>query len=58
MKALPQLIDVASDQQSAGRTLNIEVNREAASGSASILIWSIPSTMFSASATWPGSYRP
>ena len=31
LKALPQLIDVASDQQSAGRTLNIEVNREAAS---------------------------
>ena len=31
MKGLPQLIDVASDQQSAGRTLNIEVNREVAS---------------------------
>ena len=59
LKALPQLIDVASDQQSAGRSLNIEVNREAASGSASILIWSIPfSTMLSASATWPGSIRP
>jgi hydrophobe/amphiphile efflux-1 (HAE1) family protein len=31
MQGLPQLRDVASDQQSAGRTLNIEVNREAAS---------------------------
>jgi hydrophobe/amphiphile efflux-1 (HAE1) family protein len=31
MQDLPQLRDVASDQQSAGRTLNIEVNREAAS---------------------------
>ena len=31
LKALPQLTDVASDQQSAGRTLNIEVNRELAS---------------------------
>jgi multidrug efflux pump subunit AcrB len=31
MRALPQLADVASDQQSAGRTLNIEVNRDVAS---------------------------
>jgi hydrophobe/amphiphile efflux-1 (HAE1) family protein len=31
MQGLPQLRDVASDQQNAGRTLNIEVNREAAS---------------------------
>ena len=31
MQDLPQLRDVASDQQSAGRTLNIDVNREAAS---------------------------
>ncbi|MBV9531799.1 MAG: efflux RND transporter permease subunit [Bradyrhizobium sp.] len=31
MQGLPQLRDVASDQQSSGRTLNIEVNREAAS---------------------------
>jgi HAE1 family hydrophobic/amphiphilic exporter-1 len=31
MQGLPQLRDVASDQQSAGRTLNIEVNREVAS---------------------------
>jgi hydrophobe/amphiphile efflux-1 (HAE1) family protein len=31
MQGLPQLDDVASDQQSAGRTLTIEVNREAAS---------------------------
>src|ERR1700726_4932593 len=31
MQGLPQLRDVASDQQSAGRTLKIEVNREAAS---------------------------
>jgi HAE1 family hydrophobic/amphiphilic exporter-1 len=31
MQRLPQLRDVASDQQSDGRTLNIEVNREAAS---------------------------
>jgi hydrophobe/amphiphile efflux-1 (HAE1) family protein len=31
MQGLPQLRDVASDQQSAGRTLNVEVNREAAS---------------------------
>jgi HAE1 family hydrophobic/amphiphilic exporter-1 len=31
LQGLPQLRDVASDQQSAGRTLNIEVNREAAS---------------------------
>jgi len=31
MQELPQLRDVASDQQSAGRTLNVEVNREAAS---------------------------
>src|SRR6202023_1834550 len=31
MQVLPQLSDVASDQQSAGRTLNIEVNRAAAS---------------------------
>jgi hydrophobe/amphiphile efflux-1 (HAE1) family protein len=31
MQGLPQLRDVASDQQSAGRTLNIEVNRAAAS---------------------------
>jgi multidrug efflux pump subunit AcrB len=31
MQGLSQLRDVASDQQSAGRTLNIEVNREAAS---------------------------
>jgi hydrophobe/amphiphile efflux-1 (HAE1) family protein len=31
MQDLPQLRDVASDQQSAGRTLNVEVNREAAS---------------------------
>jgi hydrophobe/amphiphile efflux-1 (HAE1) family protein len=31
MQGLPQLRDVASDQQSAGRTLSIEVNREAAS---------------------------
>jgi hydrophobe/amphiphile efflux-1 (HAE1) family protein len=31
MQGLPQLRDVASDQQSAGRTLSIEVNRGAAS---------------------------
>jgi HAE1 family hydrophobic/amphiphilic exporter-1 len=31
MRALPQLADVASDQQSAGRTLGIEVNRDVAS---------------------------
>jgi hydrophobe/amphiphile efflux-1 (HAE1) family protein len=31
MQGLPQLRDATSDQQSAGRTLNIEVNREAAS---------------------------
>ena len=31
MRALPQLADVASDQQSAGRTLNIEINRDVAS---------------------------
>jgi hydrophobe/amphiphile efflux-1 (HAE1) family protein len=31
IQSLRQLRDVASDQQSAGRTLNIEVNREAAS---------------------------
>jgi hydrophobe/amphiphile efflux-1 (HAE1) family protein len=31
MQNLPQLNDVASDQQSAGRTLKIEVNRETAS---------------------------
>jgi hydrophobe/amphiphile efflux-1 (HAE1) family protein len=31
MQGLPQLRDVASDQQGAGRTLNIEVNREVAS---------------------------
>jgi HAE1 family hydrophobic/amphiphilic exporter-1 len=31
MEGLPQLRDVASDQQSAGRTLNIEINRQAAS---------------------------
>ncbi len=31
MQALPQLADVASDQQSAGRTLNIEVKRDVAS---------------------------
>jgi hydrophobe/amphiphile efflux-1 (HAE1) family protein len=31
MQGLPQLRDVASDQQSAGRTLNVEVNRESAS---------------------------
>ena len=31
LQALPQLTDVASDQQSAGRTLKIEVNREVAS---------------------------
>jgi HAE1 family hydrophobic/amphiphilic exporter-1 len=31
MQSLPQLNDVASDQQNAGRTLNIEVNRETAS---------------------------
>jgi multidrug efflux pump subunit AcrB len=31
MQALPQLADVASDQQSAGRTLNITVNRNVAS---------------------------
>jgi hydrophobe/amphiphile efflux-1 (HAE1) family protein len=31
MQGLPQLRDVASDQQSAGRTLKIDVNREAAS---------------------------
>jgi hydrophobe/amphiphile efflux-1 (HAE1) family protein len=31
LQGLPQLRDVTSDQQSAGRTLNIEVNREAAS---------------------------
>jgi HAE1 family hydrophobic/amphiphilic exporter-1 len=31
MQSLPQLNDVASDQQSAGRTLKIDVNRETAS---------------------------
>ena len=31
LQGLPQLRDVASDQQSAGRTLKIDVNREAAS---------------------------
>ncbi len=31
MQALPQLADVASDQQSAGRTLNIEIKRDVAS---------------------------
>jgi multidrug efflux pump subunit AcrB len=31
MRALPQLADVASDQQSAGRTLSVEVNRDVAS---------------------------
>jgi HAE1 family hydrophobic/amphiphilic exporter-1 len=31
LQALPQLADVASDQQSAGRTLSIEVNRDVAS---------------------------
>jgi HAE1 family hydrophobic/amphiphilic exporter-1 len=31
MRALPQLADIASDQQSAGRTLNIEVKRDVAS---------------------------
>jgi hydrophobe/amphiphile efflux-1 (HAE1) family protein len=31
MQGLPQLRDVASDQQGAGRTLNIEINREVAS---------------------------
>ena len=31
MQTLPQLADVASDQQSAGRTLNIAVNRDVAS---------------------------
>jgi HAE1 family hydrophobic/amphiphilic exporter-1 len=31
LRTLPQLTDVASDQQSAGRTLNVEVNREVAS---------------------------
>jgi HAE1 family hydrophobic/amphiphilic exporter-1 len=31
MQALPQLSDVATDQQSAGRTLNIAINRDVAS---------------------------
>jgi HAE1 family hydrophobic/amphiphilic exporter-1 len=31
MRALPQLADIASDQQSAGRTLQIEVKRDVAS---------------------------
>jgi len=31
LKGLPQLADVASDQQSAGQTLNVEVNRDVAS---------------------------
>jgi HAE1 family hydrophobic/amphiphilic exporter-1 len=31
MRALPQVVDVASDQQSAGRTLSVEVNRDVAS---------------------------
>jgi hydrophobe/amphiphile efflux-1 (HAE1) family protein len=31
LQRLPQLSDVASDQQGAGRTLNVEVNREVAS---------------------------
>jgi len=31
MQGLPEITDVASDQQSAGRTLNVEVNREVAS---------------------------
>jgi HAE1 family hydrophobic/amphiphilic exporter-1 len=31
LKGLPQLADVASDQQSAGRMLNVEVNRDVAS---------------------------
>src|SRR5271166_4934898 len=31
LQGLPQLADVASDQQSAGRTLKVEVNREVAS---------------------------
>jgi HAE1 family hydrophobic/amphiphilic exporter-1 len=31
LQGLPQLTDVASDQQSAGRTLNVEVNRDVAS---------------------------
>jgi HAE1 family hydrophobic/amphiphilic exporter-1 len=31
LRTLPQLVDVASDQQSAGRTLRIEVNRDVAS---------------------------
>jgi HAE1 family hydrophobic/amphiphilic exporter-1 len=31
LQAMPQLADVASDQQSAGQTLNIEVNRDVAS---------------------------
>ena len=31
LRGLPSLVDVASDQQSAGRTLNVEVNRDVAS---------------------------
>jgi multidrug efflux pump subunit AcrB len=59
MQGLPQLADVASDQQSAGPTLKVEINRT------SLPVWeSIPPmsmrffTTLSASATWPGFTRP
>jgi hypothetical protein len=59
LQALAQLSDVASDQQSAGPTLKVEVDRGVAPVSESIPPWSIPfSTTPSVSAMWRGFNDP
>ena len=59
MRGLPQLADAASDQESAGPTLKIEINRDVASrlGVDPAYVDEIFTTL-SASATWRGFIQP
>ena len=58
MQALPQLADVASDQQSAGPTLKVEINRDVASRVGVDRPWSMLfSTTPLVSVTWRGFTR-
>ena len=59
MQVLPELSDVASDQQSAGPTLKLEINRDVASRLGMIRpMWTSSSTTPLVSVMSPGSIRP